>query len=263
MTANAHESDLALALELADLARTISLTMFRGSFGQRRKADGSIVTDADEAVERAIRERLQRDRPYDAMLGEEGGEFGTGPRRWIVDAIDGTHSFAQGGEQWGTLIALEVHDEVVVGVCDMAPRDRRYWAARGQGAFRRQGTADPARLGVSPGETLAESRCFVPGHEWLPAADQQRGHRLAGMTLPQSADDHPALQVAAGELELAVFFMGGPWDIAAPSIVVTEAGGRFSDLAGGNSLALQGGVFSNGHVHQSALDVVRRRQPVL
>ena len=71
-------------------------------------------------------------------------------------------------------------------------------------------------------------------------------------------DDHPALRVAAGEIEAAVFFMGGPWDVAAPSIVVREAGGRFGDLHGGASIARGGGLFSNGAVHEAALAVVGR-----
>ena len=92
MSAADLTADLALARALADEARAISLGAFRGRFERRRKKDGSIVTSADEAVERAIRARLGRERPDDAMLGEEFGETGSGPRRWVVDAIDGTAS---------------------------------------------------------------------------------------------------------------------------------------------------------------------------
>ena len=102
------DADLDLALRLADAAREISLARFRGSFQRRLKADGSIVTEVDEAVEDELRELLARERPADAILGEERGASGSGERRWIIDAIDGTLSFAAGKTGWGTLIALEV-----------------------------------------------------------------------------------------------------------------------------------------------------------
>jgi histidinol-phosphatase len=251
-------ADLELARQLADEARSISLTSFRGRFEKRRKADGSIVTSVDEAVERAIRARLKRERPDDAMLGEEFGETGRGPRRWVVDAIDGTSSFAAGTDGWGTLIALEIDGEVAVGVCDMTPIDRRYFAASGQGAFCVERGGESLRLAVSAAAELRTARCFVPGPKWLPGADGIRAAALAARTRPVEPDDHPALRVAAGELEIAAFFMGGPWDVAAPAIVVREAGGRFSDLHGGRSIARGGGLFSNGAIHAAALAVVGR-----
>lgn len=258
MTASTLTDDLALARSLADEARAISLAAFRGRFEKRRKADGSIVTSADEAVERAIRARLGRERPDDAMLGEEFGETGSGPRRWIVDAIDGTASFAAGGEQWGTLIALEIDGTVAVGVCDMAPIDRCYFAASRHGAFLAERGREPAQLRVSLTGDLGSARCFVPGPEWTRGPDRMRGAALAARTQIFETGDHPALRVAAGEIEAAVFFMGGPWDVAAPSIVVREAGGRFGDLHGGRSIARGGGLFSNGAVHDAALAVVGR-----
>ena len=258
MNAAVLTDDLALARLLADEARAISLAAFRGRFEKRRKKDGSIVTSADEAVERAIRARLGRERPDDAMLGEEFGETGSGPRRWIIDAIDGTASFAAGGEQWGTLIALEIEGTVAVGVCDMAPIDRCYFAASGQGAFSVDRGGMPTQLRVSGIGDLRQARCFVPGPEWAQGTDRMRGGALAARTKIFETEDHPALRVAAGEIEAAVFFMGGPWDVAAPSIVVREAGGRFGDLHGGVSIARGGGLFSNGAVHDAALAVVGR-----
>jgi histidinol-phosphatase len=251
--------DLELAERLADEARAISLAHFRGAFAQRRKADGSIVTEVDEAVERAIRARLADERPGDAMLGEEFGETGSGPRRWIVDAIDGTAGFAAGTSEWGTLIALEVDGEVAVGVCDMAPIDRRYVAARGEGAYRRDAGGAAERLAVSSREALAGARAFAPSREWMPDAAAKSGaDALRAITQHSDANDHPALLVASGELDVAAFFMGGPWDVAAPSIVVIEAGGRFSDLYGGASIARGGGLFSNALVHDAALTIVGR-----
>ena len=258
MSAFDLDEDLALAHALADEARAISLALFRGRFVSRQKADGSIVTEVDEAIEDLIRTRLESERPGDAMLGEERGQTGDGPRRWIVDAIDGTHSFATGSEEWGTLIGLEVDGEIVAGVCDMAPIDRRYWAAQGRGAFRRASGADAVRLGVSAGKSLEDARCFVPAPHWMRGEDLERGRALGRATRPEEGDDHPALLVAAGRLEIAAFFMGGPWDIAAPAIIVREAGGEFTDLHGGRSIARGGGLFSNARLHDAALALVRR-----
>lgn len=258
----ALDADLDLALRLADAAREISLGRFRGAFQKRLKADGSLVTEVDEAVEDEIRELLARERPGDAILGEERGASGGGERRWIVDAIDGTLSFAAGDTGWGTLIALEVAGEIVVGVCDDPPIDRRYWAVKGNGAFRADGAAKPKRLKVSKTRELKHARSFVPPAEWVRGVDAQAmAAALAAATRPAASEDHPALQVAFGGYDVAVFFMAGPWDLAAPSLVVEEAGGRFTDLQG--ELTLTGGaVFSNGGVHDATVDCLRAARAV-
>ena len=149
-------ADLALAQQLADAARSVTMPRFRGTFASRNKADGSLVTEVDEAVEDAIRAIVARERPRDAFLGEERGETGSGPRRWIVDAIDGTLSFAAGTTGWGTLIALEIDGRVAVGVCEMSPIGKRYWASRGGGAYVSRGGAPSVRLEVSG---TAAARC--------------------------------------------------------------------------------------------------------
>jgi histidinol-phosphatase len=251
------DADLDLALRLADAARETSLARFRGKFQKRLKADGSIVTEVDEAVEDELRELLARERPTDAILGEERGASGSGERRWIIDAIDGTLSFAAGETAWGTLIALEIAGDVVVGVCDDPARDRRSWAAKGRGAFRTEGTSKPKRLEVSGTTELARARSFVPPPVWVRGDEAQAmAGALARATQPADADDHPALQVACGGYDLAVFFMAGPWDLAAPLLVVQEAGGRFTDLDGAVTLTA-GAVFSNGALHDATLDCLR------
>ncbi|HEX6994500.1 MAG TPA: inositol monophosphatase family protein [Gammaproteobacteria bacterium] len=253
------DDDLALALRLADVARTISLARFRGELRSWRKADGSLVTEVDEAVEDAVRAALGSERPGDAMLGEERGQTGSGPRRWIVDAIDGTQSFASGTTQWATLIALETDGEVVLGVCDHPPLGRRYWAAKGRGAFMADGGAAPVRLRVSATASLDDACTFIPPPEWVRDAHAREVAAALGRAArPERVDDHPAMLVARGDCDLAVFFVCGPWDVAAPSIVVREAGGAFSDLAGNPSL---GGtaLFSNGVLHAAALRITAPR----
>jgi histidinol-phosphatase len=251
------DADLELALRLAEAARAISLARFRGAFERRIKADGSIVTEVDEAVEDELRRMLARERPRDAILGEERGASGAGERRWIIDAIDGTASFAEGTVHWGTLIGLEVAGKVVLGVCDDPPIDRLYWASKGRGAFRSDAGAAPVRLRVSQAGELKAARSFVPPEQWVRTADARAmSVALAAATTPTASQDHPALQVAFGGYDVAVFFMAGPWDLAAPSIVVEEAGGKFSDLTGTATLT-GGAVFSNGRLHDAAVRVLR------
>ena len=250
-------ADLALAHRLADLARSLTMPRFRGKFTSRNKADGSLVTEVDEAVEDALRAMVAGDRPNDAFLGEERGETGSGSRRWIVDAIDGTSSFAEGTQGWGTLIALEIDGRISVGVCEMSPIGKRYSAMLGGGAYvSRAGEAD-VRLAVSRTTKLAAARCFVPPATYLrTTAARTMSATLTAATLPYEQREHPALEVAAGSADLCVFFMAGPWDLAAPLLVVEEAGGSFTDVAGGRTLT-GGAVFSNGRLHDAAVELLR------
>jgi histidinol-phosphatase len=250
-------ADLALAHRLADAARSVTMPRFRGPFSSRNKADGSLVTEVDEAAEDAIRAIVARERPRDAFLGEERGETGSGHRRWIVDAIDGTSSFAAGTTGWGTLIALEIDGGVAIGICEMSPTAKRYWATRGGGAYVSRNGAPDVRLEVNDTAALAAARCFVTPPMWARTdAARAMSSALRAATLPYEQDEHPALEVAAGSADLCVFFTAGPWDLAAPSLVVEEAGGRFTDIAGGRTLT-GGAVFSNGRLHDAAMELLQ------
>lgn len=252
------EDDLELAHRLADAARDVAISYFRGELKRRSKPDGSLVTDADEAAEDRIREILAFERPGDAVLGEERGESGAGSRRWLIDGIDGTEGFAAGTEAWGTLIALEVEGRVTLGLCDQPVRDRRTWAVKGAGAYRSDGSADAVRrLKVTTAHVLSSARSYVPEDRYLRDDRTRRAAgSLAAATDPRSPFDHPGLQVATGDYEVALFTLAGPWDIAAPALIVEEAGGRFSDMAGQWRLASGNAVFTNGVLHDAVLDVV-------
>src|SRR5262249_11990771 len=151
---------------------------------------------------------------------------------------------------WGTLIALEIDGRVVVGVCVQPAHHRRYWAVKGGGSFCSHGHPEARRpLRVSAVRDLRIARSYLPPAQWLP---NEHAHAIARVvasaTSPEPHVDHPALQVAAGGYELAVFLIAGPWDLAAPGLIVEEAGGRFTDLAGRPDLTSGTAVFSNGLV---------------
>ena len=249
------DDDLALAHRLADAASARSRSYFRRELRQWSKEDGGLATEADLAVEDELRALLGIERPTDAVLGEERGRTGSGARCWIIDGIDGTVDFAAGQPDWGTLIALEHDGEVVLGVCDQPVLIRRYWAVRGGGAFCTDvGSSAPARLRTSSHTDFATARSYVPSAQWTPDEKSRLiGNALVNATKPAKQVTHPALQVATGAYEFAVFFMMGPWDIAAPSLIVEEAGGRFSDLAGRRRLTSGNVVFSNGVVHDAVV----------
>jgi histidinol-phosphatase len=250
--------DLAFAHELADTARELSLTYFRRQPKQYAKPDGSIVTEADQAVEDELRRLLAAARPDDAILGEERGASGSGARRWVIDPIDGTNEFVRGGTQWWSLIALEIDGRIAVGVCEQPAVQRRCWAIRGGGAFNSVASSNPAPMRVTRTSDLSAARVFVAPPEWLrDASARQRAAALAAVSKPEPHVDHPALQVAAGGYEAAVFFFAGPWDLAAPSIVVEEAGGKFTDTAGHYDIAGSGAVFSNGLVHDAVIAITK------
>ncbi len=262
------EDELAVAMRLADAADEVTLAAFTGAaVAHDIKADGSPVSAADLAVERRISEILAVERPADGVLGEEVGESGPARRRWIVDGIDGTVLFVAGVRGWATEIALEVDGEVVVGVCTVpagAPGGwRRWWAARGLGAWRRGDATGP---GGEPIRVTGTTDAAAGTWTAIPPLDALDGDRrrlverlgAAGATyvVPH---EHGALLVADGRADACVQTGGGPWDFAALAVIVTEAGGRFADLSGRPDIYGGGPVlFSNGHVHDAATRALQR-----
>lgn len=252
------EADLDLAHQLADMAREISLARFRRTLRRRKKADGSLVTDADEEIEDTLRHHLATQHSGAGVLGEERGPSGSSTRRWIIDAIDGTEAFAAGLPGWSTLIALEIDKQIVVSVCDRPAIDHRQWAARGAGAFSASAPFHArTSLKVSDTREIASARSYVPPPRWLPNERARRLARiLSEVTAPLSNSDQPTFDVANGECDLVVLFQAGPWDVAGPSLVVEEAGGRFSDLAGRHDITNGSAVLSNGHLHDAVLNLL-------
>jgi histidinol-phosphatase len=241
----AFADDLALARRLAALATEIALDYFARGVTADRKPDGTVVTPADVHIERALVAELERERPDDAVLGEELGARGTSSRRWILDPIDGTAYFLRREPDWGTHVALEVEGRVVVGVITRPVTDRCYFASRGDGAFRSATAmnAPATRLRVSQRSDLAQSRVTAWARDTDPIV--VRLARAARWVEP--AVDN-VLRVAEGELEVVVDRLGKAWDHAPAVVLVEEAGGVFSDPEGGHRLDLGEGRYSNGLV---------------
>ena len=219
--------DLALALNLADTADAISLGRFRASdLIVETKPDRTPVTEADRAVEKAIRERLAGERPGDGMLGEEFGVTGGTSRRWIVDPIDGTRNYSRGIPVWATLIALEANGAVKLGVVSAPALGRRWWAERGSGAF-----ADGERIHVSRVGRL-EDATILYGLERPPPARAYDAWHVRGF-----GDFWAHMLVAEGAADAAFDASGLKiWDWAPMKILVEEAGGRYEDSVSWNGV---------------------------
>ena len=252
--ASEWSEDLALARGLADTADAITMVRFGAQdLAVETKPDLTPVTDADRAVEATLRQLLGNDRPDDAVIGEEFGSSGASSREWIIDPIDGTKNFVRGAPVWATLIALRVDGRVVVGVVSAPALGRRWWAARGGGAWTsydgrerhltvsRVGTLDDAFLSYSSLSGWAErqdSLLALTSRVWRTRA---------------FGDFWSHMLVAEGVVDVSCEPEVSLWDLAALQPIVEEAGGRFSDLSGGDRPDGGSVVCTNGLLHEHVL----------
>lgn len=256
MAANSNP-DLGLAIRLADAADAVTTARFRASdLRVETKPDRTPVTEADLAAEAAMLEILKAERPDDAILSEEAGESGESSRRWILDPIDGTKQFLRGLPSWATLIALREGDETLVGVVSAPALGRRWWAVKGDGAF----TDSGERIQVSAVSDLSDAMLMhaelsawqeVPcGPEGLEALAgrcwQSRGY----------GDFWIHCLVAEGAADIAVEPGPSLWDLAAPALIVEEAGGRFSGLDGTSGPGNGSALATNGLLHDAVVELL-------
>jgi histidinol-phosphatase len=251
------ESDLTLAHELADAADVITVARFRALDLQvESKPDLTPVSDADRSVEQALRTLVGARRPGDAVLGEEYGDDGDGPRRWVVDPIDGTKNFVRGVPVWASLIALQVEGEVAVGVVSAPALGRRWWAARGLGAFAGASADDASPMQVSRVRVLGDAHL---SYSSLTGWEEQG--RLPGLLALSRrvwrtrafGDFWSHVLVAEGAVDVSCEPEVSLWDLAPLQVIVEEAGGRFTDLSG--EARPDGGsvVCSNGPLHDEVI----------
>jgi histidinol-phosphatase len=251
-----HADDLAVAQRLADAADEITMARFRAAdLVVDRKPDRSPVTDADTAVEDTVREILAELRPDDGVLGEErGGAVGDG-RTWILDPIDGTKNFLRGNPVWATLIALVDGGTPVVGVVSAPAFPRRWWATAGGGAW-----AGDRRLRVSGVSSLSDAYVSTTDlGSWVTYHSREAYVALVDACWESRAfgDFWQHVLVAEGSLDLSLDPIANAWDLAAVQVLVTEAGGRLTDLTGRPGFDHGNGLASNGLLHDAALAVLQ------
>ena len=244
--------DLRLALQLADEADAITMKFFRAAtLSVKTKVDRTPVTEADLAVETLLRERLAQQRPDDAIVGEELGVSGSASRRWILDPIDATKNFMRGIPVFATLIALENE----VGVVSAPALGMRWWASRGSGAF-----CNERAIHVSKIASIEEAQFTYDDivtferlglREQFLAFDRRCG-RSRGF-----GDFWGHMLVAEGACDVTIEPEVSLWDMAPLQVIVEEAGGRFSNLAGKPGSDGGSGVSTNGVLHNAVLEAFR------
>ena len=257
--------DLALALELADAADAITLARYQAvDLAVETKPDLTPVTEADTAAEEAIRTRLSAARSDDAVVGEEYGDVGSGAtRRWIIDPIDGTKNYVRGVPVWATLLALEEDGVGRVAVVSAPSLGRRWWASRGEGAFGWDVvTGVTRRLHVSGVASLDDAQLsFGAFQAWLGDGRREAVVELVARTWRTRGfgDFWAYMLLAEGAVDVVVDAPGvSLWDLAAPKIIVEEAGGLFTDLAGTATADAGEAIATNGLLHDAALAIVGR-----
>ena len=248
--------DLSLAFALADLADSITVGRFQADdLVVETKPDLTPVTEADRAVEQALRKRISEERPGHSVIGEEYGADQPGSARWILDPIDGTKNYLRGLPVWATLIALERDGRVEVGVVSAPALHRRWWAARGEGAY-----VNSRRIRVSQVAELSDAvLSYASLTSW-----EQHGMGEEFLTLARACwrtrgfgDFWSHMLVTEGAADLAVEPEVEVWDLAAPQVIVEEAGGRFTNLDGVPTPAGGSVVSSNGLLHDRVLATLR------
>jgi histidinol-phosphatase len=244
--------DLEVALELADMADVVTMGNFRRvDLVVDSKPDMTFVSEADRNAEQILRDHLANVRPDDGIVGEEHGTIeGSSGARWVIDPIDGTHNYVRSIPVWATLVAVERDGTIEVGVVSAPALGRRWWAARGQGAFATGGE----RISVSSVSKLEDAQLscgwdevmFDPGYERL----SRRCWRTRGF-----GDFWSVVLVAEGSCDIAIE-PGYVWDLAPLGVIVEEAGGTLTDRAG--TPRIDGGhcVATNGLLHAETLSVL-------
>jgi len=269
------QDDLALAHALADLADAISLDRYQAQdLVIATKPDNTPVTDADRAVETAIREALATHRNTDGLVGEEfGSDKGTSGRYWVIDPIDGTKNFMRGVPTWATLIALVNVDssgieEVIVGIASAPALARRWSAAKGHGAFVRFSSGNIDDLSEDLGASSNEKKISVSKVAKLSDASISYsdfvgwGDRLEPFQKMLASawrtrgigDFWSHMLVAEGAVDIAIEPKLAVWDMAALDIIVREAGGAFTNTAGQNGPFGGSGVSTNGVLHNAVIN---------
>jgi histidinol phosphatase-like enzyme (inositol monophosphatase family) len=252
-----YDDDLRFAHVLADNADDITTRRFRAlDLRVETKPDLTPVSDADQATEESLRNILRRSRPRDAVLGEEFGRTGVGPRCWVIDPIDGTKNYVRGVPVWATLVALMDGPDVVVGVVSAPALARRWWGALGGGAWTGRSLTKASPLRVSGVTKLGDASLSYSGlGGW---AERGQLDNFLGLTRSvwrtrAFGDFWSHMLVAEGACDISAEPQVTLWDMAALQIIVTEAGGRFTSLEGEPTPDAGSVVCTNGHLHDEVL----------
>jgi histidinol-phosphatase len=245
------------AQRACDLADAVAMRHFRRDVQVTRKPDRTFVTAADQEIERLLRDRILGAHPDHGLVGEEYGiESGDRSVRWYVDPIDGTHNYIRGIPIFATLLAVERDGEVQAGLISAPALGSRWFAWRGGGAWAVGPGSEPRRIHVSQVGSIADAQVLYGDGSWIEASAAGPGFRavLGSAWRTRGFGDFWGYSLVAEGAGEAMIEVGlSPWDVAAPLVLVEEAGGRLTGFSGARSLTAGDYVASNGRLHDDLL----------
>ncbi|MEO8252676.1 MAG: inositol monophosphatase family protein [Chloroflexota bacterium] len=249
------------AMGLFDETDALALRQLAAGLTVNQKPDATLVTQVDTDVEARLRERISAAYPSHGIVGEEyPDEAGDGETRWIIDPIDGTHNLVRGIPVWATLIAVEREGELIAAAVSAPALQRRWHAARGNGAGI-QDLLGERQLHVSQIDQIKEAQLVWSGLASL----QAEGFGAVVEALARDAwrdrgfgEFWGYMLVAEGAADAMLEIGPTLWDLAAPALIVREAGGRLTDFAGRDSYAGPQSLASNGALHPALIEVLGR-----
>ena len=217
--------------DVARIAGDVAMSHFRSALNVETKGDGSPVTIADRAAERAAREWIAARFPRDGILGEEEGlSDASARRRWIVDPIDGTKTFVRGVPLWGTLVAVAEDEDVLAGAAYFPAVGEMLAAAPGEGCW-----WNDVRCRVSTVDALGTATVLTTDEQFTHRPDRREAWRRVAESsgiVRSWGDCYGYLLVATGRAEMMCDAIVGDWDIAPFLPIIEEAGGVLTDWDG-------------------------------
>lgn len=244
-----------VAIDAAKQGGQLAYQYFKKVPKVRYKADNSPVTIADKNVEKLIRSIISKKFPDHGIIGEEAAAVNPGSKfQWIIDPIDGTKQFVRGIPFWTTLVALLEDNKPILGVAYSAPGDEVYSAQQNKGTY-----LNGKKIHVSKISELKYASCsfssITPFKDksklegFLKICSSVHSHRGYGDTLGY-------ILLIQGKTDIVLEAKDKIWDIAAPAILVEEAGGKFTDFKGKFSLTSGEAVATNGILHRDILKLL-------
>lgn len=245
----ADPADVEHAVDLVRQAGELTLKWFRSpELAVDAKGDGTPVTVADRAAERFLREHIADRWPDDSVIGEEeADQHGTSGRTWIIDPIDGTKAFTRGVPLYTNLLALNDRHGPAIGVINVPAIGITVWAGRGLGCFE-----NGARVSVNSTHELRGGYVSTSGLGTWSDRDLL-AVRSTGAQMRTWGDGYGYVLVATGRIEAMIDPVAAIWDVAPMPVILSEAGGRFTDLTGAERIDGNCGIASNGLVHDELL----------
>lgn len=254
-------SDLELALEMATIADQLAMSRYRAlDLSIETKPDFTPVTEADRAVETALRGLLAQKRPEDGVIGEEFPNTNeSASRTWIIDPIDATKNYVRGVPVWATLISLAIDGKPQVGVVSAPAMGRRWWASPEDGALTRDVDGSIRPINVSAVRDLADaSFSFSDSVGWEALGSDVLNRVTSRVWRSRGYGDFWShLLVAEGAVDVAIEPELQSYDMAAFVAIVLASGGSVTGANGQDPLVAGHAITTNGLIHEAVLELIR------